>query len=55
MIGNLMRDADELLGLVQSGAVDPTVVAGDVVALDQAPEAYRGMAERRTLKALIST
>jgi threonine dehydrogenase-like Zn-dependent dehydrogenase len=54
-IGNLMRDADELLGLLRSGAVDPTVVASETVTLDEAPEAYRRMAERRSLKTLIST
>lgn len=52
-IGDLMRDADALLGLVRSGAVDPAVVASETVALDDAPDAYRRMAERRTLKTLI--
>lgn len=55
VIGNLMRDADELVGLLRSGAVDPTVVGSESVALGEAPEAYRRMAERRTLKSLIST
>ncbi|NKQ52241.1 alcohol dehydrogenase catalytic domain-containing protein [Amycolatopsis sp. K13G38] len=52
-IGDLMRHGDELVGLVRSGAVDPAVVASETVALDEAPEAYRRMAERRTLKSLI--
>ncbi|MCU1662859.1 MAG: Alcohol dehydrogenase GroES domain protein [Pseudonocardia sp.] len=54
VIGNLMRDADELIGLVRSGAIDPTVVATESVPLDDAPNAYRRMAERRTLKSLIA-
>jgi 2-desacetyl-2-hydroxyethyl bacteriochlorophyllide A dehydrogenase len=54
-IGNLMRDADELLGLLRSGAIDPTVLVTDTVTLDEAPEAYRRMADRRSLKSLIST
>ncbi len=54
VIGNLMRDADELVGLLRSGAIDPTVVASESVALDSAPEAYRRMTERSTLKSLIS-
>lgn len=54
VIGNLMRDGDDLTGLLRSGAVDPTVVASETVALDEVPDAYRRMAERRTLKTLIS-
>jgi alcohol dehydrogenase len=54
VIGDLMRDADELLGLVRAGAIDPSVVASECVALEDAPEAYRRMTERRTLKSLIS-
>ncbi len=53
-IGDLMRDGDALLGLVRSGAVDPTVVVSEVAALDAAPDLYRAMAERRSLKALIT-
>ena len=54
VIGNLMRDADELVGLLLSGVIDPTVVASESVPLDGAPNAYRRMAERRTLKTLIA-
>lgn len=54
VIGDFMRDAEELTGLVRSGVVDPTVVASEVVTLDDAPGAYRRMADRRTLKSLIS-
>ena len=54
VIGDFMRDADQLAGLLRSGAVDPTVVASETVVLDDVPEAYRRMAERRTLKSLIS-
>lgn len=53
-IGDLMRDGDALAGLVRSGAVDPTVVASETVSLDATPEAYRRMAQRRTLKTLIA-
>ena len=53
-IGDLMRDAPDLTALVRSGAIDPTVVASDTVALDAVPDAYRRMAERRTLKSLIA-
>jgi alcohol dehydrogenase len=53
VIGNLMRDADALIGLVRSGAVDPAGVATEVVGLDEAPQAYRAMAERRSLKTLL--
>ncbi|MCF7547571.1 alcohol dehydrogenase catalytic domain-containing protein [Pseudonocardia sp. WMMC193] len=53
-IGDLMRDGEQLVALVRSGAIDPTVVASETVPLDAAPDAYRRMAERRTLKSLIS-
>jgi hypothetical protein len=33
--------------------VDPTVVASERVSLDEVPAAYRRMAERSTLKALV--
>lgn len=54
VIGNAMRDGDALLSLVRSGAIDPTVIVSDTVGLDDAPEAYRRMADRRTLKTLIA-
>lgn len=53
-IGNLMRDGDALLGLLRSGAVDPTAVVSEVVPLDDASRAYQRMAERHTLKSLIT-
>lgn len=52
-IGDVMRDGEELVALVRSGAVDPAVVATETVPLDAVPEAYRRMADRRTLKSLI--
>lgn len=52
-VGDLMRDAPELVGLVRSGAIDPAVVASERIDLDGAPEAYRKMAERHTLKSLL--
>lgn len=52
-IGDLMRDADALIDLVRAGAIDPSVVASETVTLDDAPDAYRRMADRRTLKSLI--
>jgi alcohol dehydrogenase len=54
VIGDAMRDGDDIVALVRSGAVDPTVVASATVPLDGVPEAYRAMAERRTLKTLVS-
>ena len=54
-IGDLMRDGDALVALVASGAVDPLLLAPDTVALQGAPDAYRAMAERRSLKTLIVT
>jgi threonine dehydrogenase-like Zn-dependent dehydrogenase len=53
VIGNFLRDGDELIALVRSGAIDPSVLAGAPVPLGNAAQAYRDMAERRTLKALI--
>ena len=52
-IGDPMRHGDEIAGLVRSGAIDPTVVASETIGLDDAPGAYRRMAERRALKSLI--
>ncbi len=52
-VGDLMRDAPDLVGLVRSGAIDPAVVASERIGLDEAPEAYRKMAERHTLKSLL--
>ena len=54
VIGDFQRDGDELIALVRSGAIDPSVVASASVPLAGAAQAYRDMAERRTLKALIS-
>lgn len=53
-IGDLMRDGEALTALVRSGVIDPTVVASETVPLAGAPDAYRRMAQRRTLKSLIS-
>ena len=54
VVGDLMRDADSIVALVRSGAVDPSVVASEVVPLADAPDAYRRMAARSTLKSLIA-
>lgn len=53
VIGDFLRDGDDLISLVRSGAVDPSVIASAVVPLADAAGAYRDMAERRTLKVLI--
>ena len=53
VIGDFLRDGDDILALVRAGAIDPTVVASTRVRLADAPDAYRHMTERRTLKALI--
>lgn len=54
VIGDFPRDGDDLLALIRSGAIDPSVVASEVVPLADAAQAYRDMAERRTLKALVT-
>jgi threonine dehydrogenase-like Zn-dependent dehydrogenase len=54
-IGDFMRDAQPLFALLRAGAVDPTVVASERVSLDEVPAAYRRMAQRSTLKALVVT
>ncbi|SHL35960.1 2-desacetyl-2-hydroxyethyl bacteriochlorophyllide A dehydrogenase [Pseudonocardia thermophila] len=53
-IGDVMRDGDQITALVRSGAVDPTVIVTETVPLDEVPQAYRRMAERRTLKSLVT-
>ena len=53
-VGDVMRDGDQLIALLRSGAVDPAALAPEIVPLDQVPDAYRRMADRRTLKALIT-
>jgi alcohol dehydrogenase len=52
-VGDVMRDAGALLALVRAGTLDPSVVASEQIALEEAPEAYRRMSERLTLKTLI--
>ena len=52
-IGDFMRDAQPLCALLRAGVVDPTVVASERVNLDDVPAAYRRMAQRSTLKALV--
>lgn len=52
-IGDFMRDAQPLSALLRAGVVDPTVVASERVSLDDVPGAYRRMAQRSTLKALV--
>jgi alcohol dehydrogenase len=53
-IGDMMRDADELINLLRSGAVDPRVIGADVIQLSDVPDAYQRMKHRRNLKSLIS-
>lgn len=54
VVGDLMRDGDDLAGLLRAGTVDPGVVASATVRLDGVPQAYQDMAERRSLKTLIA-
>jgi threonine dehydrogenase-like Zn-dependent dehydrogenase len=54
-VGDLMRDGEPLTALLRAGVVDPTVLGARTVALDAVPDAYRAMADRRTLKTLIAT
>lgn len=53
-IGDFMRDAEPLCALLRSGVVDPGVIASERVSLDEVPAAYRRMAQRSTLKPLVS-
>lgn len=53
VIGDFMRDAQPLCALLRAGVVDPTAVASERVSLDDVPAAYRRMAQRSTLKALV--
>ncbi|HEY3650668.1 MAG TPA: alcohol dehydrogenase catalytic domain-containing protein [Streptosporangiaceae bacterium] len=53
VIGDAMRDRDQLTALVETGVLDPTVVVSQVVDLEQAADAYARMAARSTLKVLI--
>jgi alcohol dehydrogenase len=55
VIGDFMRDAQPLGALLRAGVVDPTVVASERVSLDDVPAAYRRMAQRSTMKALVLT
>lgn len=54
VIGDFIRDAQPLGALLRAGAVDPTVVASERVSLADVPGAYHRMAERSTLKALVT-
>lgn len=54
VVGNALRDGDPLVALVRSGMIDPAALRPDLVPLDDAPDAYRQMADRRTLKTLIA-
>lgn len=53
-VGDAMRDGDALLALVRAGVLDPAPLVSETVGLDDVPDAYRRMAERRTLKSLIA-
>ena len=52
-IGDFIRDAQPLCALLRAGVVDPTVIVSERVGLDDVPAAYRRMAQRATLKALV--
>ncbi|WP_240757776.1 alcohol dehydrogenase catalytic domain-containing protein [Nakamurella flava] len=53
-VGNYLRDGAPVGALVRSGLVDPLALGPLTVGLDEAPEAYRAMIDRRTLKTLIA-
>ncbi|WP_253864044.1 alcohol dehydrogenase catalytic domain-containing protein [Prauserella halophila] len=53
-IGDLMRDGDALTALLETGVLDPTVVLTETVDMARAPDGYQAMAERRTLKVLVT-
>jgi len=50
---DLARVGQPLCALLRAGVVDPTAVASERVSLDDVPAAYRRMAQRSTLKALV--
>ena len=52
-IGDSIRLRRRLLALVTSGALDPTIVIGARVPLDDVPSAYQDLAAQRFLKAVI--
>jgi threonine dehydrogenase-like Zn-dependent dehydrogenase len=52
-IGDSLRVRDTLLSLIVSGVIDPSIMADERVSIENAPAAYREMAEQRTMKVLV--
>ncbi len=53
-IGDAIRHRQRLLALIEAGVLDPGVVVGERVPIEEAPLAYRRLAEQGILKAVIS-
>lgn len=54
-IGNPGRDRERLLAMIQDGALRPSSVITDTMALDEAPAAYRAFAAREATKVVLRT
>jgi alcohol dehydrogenase len=54
-IGNFLRDADSLIGLLSSGLIPTEDLLDTGYSLEGAAEAYAAMQERRTTKAVMAT
>ena len=54
-IGNPGRDRERLLAMIQAGALRPSAVISDTVALEHAAEAYRAFDAREATKVVLTT
>jgi threonine dehydrogenase-like Zn-dependent dehydrogenase len=54
-IGNPGRDRERLLAMIQDGALRPSAVITDTLALDEAPAAYRAFDAREATKVVLRT
>jgi threonine dehydrogenase-like Zn-dependent dehydrogenase len=54
-IGNPGRDRERLLAMIQDGALRPSAVISDTMALEEAPDAYRAFDAREATKVVLTT
>jgi threonine dehydrogenase-like Zn-dependent dehydrogenase len=54
-IGNPGRDRERLLAMIADGALRPSAVISDTVAIEQAAEAYRAFDRREATKVVLTT
>jgi len=54
-IGNPGRDRERLLAMIQAGALAPSAVISDTIALEHAAEAYRAFDAREATKVVLTT